>query len=82
MSKKHIGSSVADFLKEEGIFEEAQAQGGGASAGGQGSGSVAACSGHDDEKDLEVNARKLVNPVPLTPTTIPQTDTAAARNHR
>jgi antitoxin HicB len=26
MSKKHIGSSVDDFLKEEGIFEEAQAQ--------------------------------------------------------
>jgi len=26
MSKKHMGSSIADFLKEEGIFEEAQAQ--------------------------------------------------------
>jgi antitoxin HicB len=26
MSKKHIGSSLDDFLKEEGIFEEAQAQ--------------------------------------------------------
>lgn len=26
MSKKHMGSSVDDFLKEEGIFEEAQAQ--------------------------------------------------------
>jgi hypothetical protein len=26
MSKKHLGSSVDDFLKEEGIFEEAQAQ--------------------------------------------------------
>jgi antitoxin HicB len=26
MSKKHIGSSVDDFLKEEGIFDEAQAQ--------------------------------------------------------
>ncbi len=26
MSKKHIGSSIDDFLKEEGIFEEAQAQ--------------------------------------------------------
>lgn len=26
MSKKHIGSNVEDFLKEEGIFEEAQAQ--------------------------------------------------------
>ncbi len=25
MSKKHTGSSVDDFLKEEGIFEEAQA---------------------------------------------------------
>ena len=25
MSKKHMGSSVDDFLKEEGIFEEAQA---------------------------------------------------------
>jgi antitoxin HicB len=25
MSKKHMGSSVEDFLKEEGIFEEAQA---------------------------------------------------------
>jgi len=24
-SKKHIGSSIDDFLKEEGIFEEAQA---------------------------------------------------------
>jgi antitoxin HicB len=26
MSKKHMGSSVDDFLKKEGIFEEAQAQ--------------------------------------------------------
>ena len=26
MSKKHMGSSVDDFLKEEGLFEEAQAQ--------------------------------------------------------
>ena len=26
MSKKHMGSSVDDFLKEEGIFEVAQAQ--------------------------------------------------------
>ena len=26
MSKKHMGSGIADFLKEEGIFEEAQAQ--------------------------------------------------------
>ncbi len=26
MSKKHIGSSIDDFLREEGIFEEAQAQ--------------------------------------------------------
>ena len=26
MSKKHMGSSVDDFLKEEGIFEEAQVQ--------------------------------------------------------
>jgi antitoxin HicB len=26
MSKKHMGSSVDDFLKDEGIFEEAQAQ--------------------------------------------------------
>ena len=26
MSKKHIGSSIDDFLKEEGIFEKAQAQ--------------------------------------------------------
>lgn len=26
MSKKHMGSSVDDFLKEEGIFEEAQAK--------------------------------------------------------
>jgi plasmid maintenance system antidote protein VapI len=26
MSKKHIGSSIDDFLKKEGIFEEAQAQ--------------------------------------------------------
>ena len=26
MSKKHMGSSVDDFLKQEGIFEEAQAQ--------------------------------------------------------
>jgi antitoxin HicB len=24
--KKHVGSSIDDFLKEEGIFEEAQAQ--------------------------------------------------------
>ncbi len=24
MSKKHMGSSIDDFLKEEGIFEEAQ----------------------------------------------------------
>jgi predicted XRE-type DNA-binding protein len=26
MSKKHMGSSIDDFLKEEGIFEQAQAQ--------------------------------------------------------
>ncbi len=26
MSKKNIGSSIDDFMKEEGIFEEAQAQ--------------------------------------------------------
>ena len=26
MSKKHMGSSLDNFLKEEGIFEEAQAQ--------------------------------------------------------
>jgi len=26
MSKKHMGSSLDDFLKEEGIFEEVQAQ--------------------------------------------------------
>jgi antitoxin HicB len=26
MSKKHMGSSIDDFLKEEDIFEEAQAQ--------------------------------------------------------
>jgi antitoxin HicB len=26
MSKKHMGSSIDTFLKEEGIFEEAQAQ--------------------------------------------------------
>jgi predicted XRE-type DNA-binding protein len=26
MSKKHMGSSLDDFLKEEGIFETAQAQ--------------------------------------------------------
>ena len=26
MSKKHLGSSIDDFLREEGIFEEAQTQ--------------------------------------------------------
>ena len=26
MSKKHLGSSIDEFLKEEGVFEEAQAQ--------------------------------------------------------
>ena len=26
MSKKHMGSSIDDFLKEEGIFEEAEMQ--------------------------------------------------------
>lgn len=26
MSKKHMGSSIDDFLKTEGIFEETQAQ--------------------------------------------------------
>ena len=26
MSKKHMGSSIDDFVKEEGIFEETQAQ--------------------------------------------------------
>lgn len=26
MSRKHMGSSIDDFLKEEGIFEEAQVQ--------------------------------------------------------
>lgn len=25
MSKKHMGSSIDDFMKEEGVFEEAQA---------------------------------------------------------
>ena len=28
MSKKHMGSSIDDFLKKEGIFDEAQAQAG------------------------------------------------------
>ncbi len=26
MSKRHMGSSIDDFLKEEGVFEEAQTQ--------------------------------------------------------
>jgi predicted XRE-type DNA-binding protein len=26
MSKRHIGSSIDDFLRDEGVFEEAQAQ--------------------------------------------------------
>ena len=26
MSRKHMGSSIDDFLKQEGIFEESQAQ--------------------------------------------------------
>lgn len=26
MNKKHMGSSIDDFLKQEGVFEEAQAQ--------------------------------------------------------
>ena len=26
MSKKHMGSGIDDFMKEEGVFEEAQAQ--------------------------------------------------------
>jgi len=26
MSKRHLGSSIDDFLKDEGVFEEAQAQ--------------------------------------------------------
>ncbi len=26
MTKKHMGSSIDDFLKEEGVFEEAQTQ--------------------------------------------------------
>jgi antitoxin HicB len=26
MSKKHMGSSIDDFMKEEGVFEEAQTQ--------------------------------------------------------
>ncbi len=26
MSKKHLGSSIDDFLKKEGVFEQAQAQ--------------------------------------------------------
>ncbi|HUO03753.1 MAG TPA: hypothetical protein VMU16_01025 [Candidatus Binataceae bacterium] len=26
MSKRHVGSNIDDFLKQEGIFEEAQAQ--------------------------------------------------------
>ena len=26
MSRKHMGSSIDDFLKEEGVFEEAQTQ--------------------------------------------------------
>ena len=26
MSRKHMGSSIDDFLKKEGVFDEAQAQ--------------------------------------------------------
>jgi len=46
MSKKHLGSSVDDFLKKENIFEEAQAQ------GDQGSCGLAARQGHEEEKDF------------------------------
>jgi len=47
MSKKHMGSSIDDFLKEEGIFEEAQTQ---AITGGC---RMATRRGHEEQEDLE-----------------------------
>jgi hypothetical protein len=47
MSKKHMGSSIEDFLKKEGIFEEAR------SAGCEGSGSVAASGSHEETEDFQ-----------------------------
>jgi len=44
MSKKHMGSSIDDFPKEEGIFEETQAQ------AGQGGRRLAACRGDEEKK--------------------------------
>jgi hypothetical protein len=47
MSKKHMGSSIDDFLKEEGIFEETQG------TRGQGGRRVAAREGHEEKENFE-----------------------------
>ena len=47
MSKKHMGSSIDDFLKEEGVFEKAQAQAVKEVV------ALAARRSHEEEKDLE-----------------------------
>ena len=49
MSKKHMGSRIDDFLKDEGIFEEAQAQAVKEVA-------VAARRGHEGKENLEEQA--------------------------
>ena len=46
--KSHMGSSIDDFLKEEGIFEEAQAQ-----AIDQGGRRVATRRGYEEEKNIQ-----------------------------
>ena len=55
MSKKHMGSSIDDFLREEGILEEAQAQvvkdvgaaGAAGAAGASGEGEKDVAESHD-----------------------------------
>jgi hypothetical protein len=48
MSRKHMGSSIDDFLKEEGIFEEAQAQ------AVKEVGGVAVREGHAEKENIQV----------------------------
>ncbi len=47
MSKRHLGSSIDDFLKEEGIFEEPQAQ------AVKGSCGLATCGGDAEKENIQ-----------------------------
>jgi hypothetical protein len=58
MTRKHMGSSVDDFLKEEGIFEEKQAQAIKEVAGEAGA-------GYEEEKDFQIEDGRLAEDEPL-----------------